>query len=292
MDITDQRGSIDAERLGQGDFTCFWRDSRFGDLECLRAEFHRHVYAPHSHETFVVGFIERGAEFFECRGTSLVASAGDVSFVNPLEKHDGSPGPEGYAYRMLYPSTDLMRQLASELTDRPAGIPWFRQTVVRDPEAARLLLGLHETLESNPDLLARDSALCTVMAKLLLRHADLEAALPSVSGEQGAVSAAMDFMRAHMDSSLGLDDVAVAAGLDRFRLIRAFRRESGFTPLAWLTNQRVNAARLLLGQGESPAEVAVSVGFFDQAHLGKAFKARVGVTPGAYRSAFLGRAAA
>ncbi len=278
--------------MGQGDFTCFWRDSRFGDLECLRAEFHNHVYAPHSHETFVVGFIERGAELFECRGASLVATPGDVSFVNPLEKHDGAPGPEGYAYRMLYPSTDLMQQLASELMDRPTGIPWFRQTIVRDPEAARLLLGLHETLETSADLLARDSALCTVMAKLLLRHADLTAALPAVGGEKGAVGAAMDFMRSHLDRSLGLDEVAAAAGLDRFRLIRAFRRETGFTPLAWLTNQRVNAARLLLGQGESPADVAASVGFFDQAHLGKAFKARIGVTPGAYRSAFLGRATA
>jgi AraC-like DNA-binding protein len=289
MDITDQRSSIDEARLGQGDFTCFWRDSRFGDLECLRAEFHQHVYAPHSHETFVVGFIERGAELFECRGTAQVASAGDVSFVNPLEKHDGSPGPDGYAYRMLYPSTDLMQQLASELVDRPVGVPHFRQTVVRDPEAARLLMALHETLETNDDLLARDSALCTVMARLLARHGDLTLPLPTVAGELGAVSAAMDYMRSHLDSSLGLDEVAAAAGMDRFRLIRAFRRETGFTPLAWMTNQRVNKARLLLGQGESPAEVAATVGFFDQAHLGKAFKARVGVTPGAYRSAFAAR---
>jgi AraC-like DNA-binding protein len=43
----------------------------------------------------------------------------------------------------------------------------------------------------------------------------------------------------------------------------------------------------LLKRGTSPADTAASVGFADQAHLTRAFKARLGVSPGAYRRAHL-----
>ncbi|HEX7126295.1 MAG TPA: AraC family transcriptional regulator [Thermodesulfobacteriota bacterium] len=62
-------------------------------------------------------------------------------------------------------------------------------------------------------------------------------------------------------------------------------REPGLTPHAYLVNCRVGAARARLRRGDSPAEVAAATGFCDQAHLTRAFKARVGVTPGAYRAA-------
>jgi AraC-like DNA-binding protein len=48
-------------------------------------------------------------------------------------------------------------------------------------------------------------------------------------------------------------------------------------------NRRVNAARQQLGRGDSPAEVALACGFFDQSHLSRVFKAHTGVTPGVYR---------
>ena len=41
----------------------------------------------------------------------------------------------------------------------------------------------------------------------------------------------------------------------------------------------------LLGKGEAPGDVAAACGFFDQSHLNRVFKARMGVTPRAYRTA-------
>jgi AraC-like DNA-binding protein len=86
---------------------------------------------------------------------------------------------------------------------------------------------------------------------------------------------------------LTLDVLAREAGLPRHLLIRAFRREAGATPHSYLVNRRALAARALLRSGATPSDAAVAVGFFDQSHLTRAFKARFGVTPGAYRAAFL-----
>jgi AraC-like DNA-binding protein len=62
-----------------------------------------------------------------------------------------------------------------------------------------------------------------------------------------------------------------------------YRRATGLPPHAWLAQERVGRARRLLESGHRPAEVAVAVGFADQAHLNRWFKRVVGVTPAEYR---------
>jgi AraC-like DNA-binding protein len=44
----------------------------------------------------------------------------------------------------------------------------------------------------------------------------------------------------------------------------------------------VRRARELLRQGQSPGQVAATLGFSDQHHLTREFKRRVGLTPGRY----------
>jgi AraC-like DNA-binding protein len=79
--------------------------------------------------------------------------------------------------------------------------------------------------------------------------------------------------------------LADEAGMDRFRLSRAFARAYGLPPHAYLLSLRLNQARQRLVAGEPPAAVAAACGFTDQAHLTREFRRRMGLTPGAYRRA-------
>jgi AraC-like DNA-binding protein len=54
-------------------------------------------------------------------------------------------------------------------------------------------------------------------------------------------------------------------------------------PHRYLTARRVERARRLLLDGQSPGAVAAATGFYDQAHLARHFKKLVGVPPGRYR---------
>jgi AraC-like DNA-binding protein len=76
--------------------------------------------------------------------------------------------------------------------------------------------------------------------------------------------------------------LARQAGLGRYQLIRV---SSGYRvdPHAYLLNARVNRGRQLLREGLALAEVAYQLGFADQSHFQRVFKAHVGVTPGQYR---------
>ena len=62
----------------------------------------------------------------------------------------------------------------------------------------------------------------------------------------------------------------------------------GLTPMRYLASLRVEAAREALAAGASCADAAWAAGFSDQAHLTRAFKERLGMTPGFYQRAIAG----
>jgi len=45
----------------------FWHDATLGNLELLHATYVTHTFAPHTHEGYVIGVIEQGAEQFAYR---------------------------------------------------------------------------------------------------------------------------------------------------------------------------------------------------------------------------------
>ncbi|HAQ85447.1 MAG TPA: AraC family transcriptional regulator, partial [Pseudomonas sp.] len=92
-----------------------------------------------------------------------------------------------------------------------------------------------------------------------------------------------DYLHAHLDQDIGLDELAAVAGVDRFRLTRAFKASFGLAPHAYLVQLRLSAARKLLRQGLAPANVAMELGFADQSHLGRWFRRTYGLSPAAYR---------
>lgn len=284
MDLIDQSAALDPTTLGDADRARFWRETRHGGLECLSASFRQHRYAPHSHDTFVVGVIEAGCEAYRLRGVQHLAAAGDLCFVNPGEVHDGEPFNDGYAYRMTYPSEALLAGVAADLAGtETAPVPHFRDGVVADAEAFALFGRAHRLLESGRASLGADEALLEAYSLIVARHAAVPVRRPSAA--PAAVARARDYLDAHHTEEVDLAALATVAGLSRHHLVRAFKRHTGLTPHAFQTDRRVRTARRLLGEGRPLADVAVACGFSDQSHLTRVFKARVGVPPGAFRVA-------
>ena len=285
MELTTQAEAYGVTEIGAGDRANFWRVPRHDRLECLAATFRTHRYAPHSHETYVIGVITAGCEGYRLRGEHRIAPAGTICFVNPGEVHDGAPVGAGYAYRMIYPSTALIAGLAEEHGDGPVRtLPFFPEPVVSDPALAALFLAAHWGLEGPGSALAADERLVAALGLLVSRHSDLGRGSAGPSVDRRIVDRARDFLDAHLADDIDLATLSAAVGIGRTQLIRMFRGATGLTPHAWLTDRRVRAAQALLRAGESPGQVAAATGFFDQAHLTRAFKARLGVTPGVFRT--------
>ncbi len=68
---------------------------------------------------------------------------------------------------------------------------------------------------------------------------------------------------------------------------RAFRAEAGLSPAVWVETVRVEHARRLLEAASAPVEtIAVESGFGTVETLRRAFRRRLGVSPGEYRQRF------
>ena len=83
---------------------------------------------------------------------------------------------------------------------------------------------------------------------------------------------------------LTLASLAAETGTSRYQLLRAFAREFGMTPHAYIVQQRVALARRLIRAGSTLADAASEAGFADQSHLTRVFARQFGVTPARYGS--------
>ena len=73
--------------------------------------------------------------------------------------------------------------------------------------------------------------------------------------------------------------LAQVSHVSQAHFARCFKQAFGLPPHRYLTGRRVEAARGRLLAGEAISEVAVAVGFHDQAHLHRHFAKLVGTTP-------------
>jgi len=155
-----------------------------------------------------------------------------------------------------------------------------------DATLARLAAAILGELGRGPlERLWLDAAAQMLAAHLLRHHCERPAEAPARGGLSGAqLRRVADFVAAHLDDDIGLDDLAREAGTSRFHFARMFRRSTGETAHRWLVARRLEAAKVLLRATDKPiAAVAADTGFASQSHFGEAFRRATGETPGAWR---------
>jgi len=100
----------------------------------------------------------------------------------------------------------------------------------------------------------------------------------------------LEAVRQHIESTwdlpLSLKALAKAFEINRYTLIRQFKRHYGSTPKKYQLDLRVHRAKTMISEGMNIAEAALSCGFYDQSHLYNYFKKIFGVSPKAYQDAF------
>lgn len=106
--------------------------------------------------------------------------------------------------------------------------------------------------------------------------------MPPTRSHLAAVESAREFLSENIASAPDLEAIAAAASVDKYTLLRYFKRSLNTTPRRYLTMLRVDRARTLLARGEAPGDVAHITGFADQPHMTRWFRGVVGTTPAAY----------
>ncbi|MEW5736424.1 MAG: helix-turn-helix domain-containing protein [Thermodesulfobacteriota bacterium] len=109
---------------------------------------------------------------------------------------------------------------------------------------------------------------------------------PAAHGDD-AVSQVQDYLEQSYRNHVGVDDLARRFGLGRRTLERRFKAATGTTPLGYLQQVRLAAAKdLLETSGLSFDEIAWKTGYGDSGFFRKLFLQQTGVTPREYRKKF------
>jgi AraC-like DNA-binding protein len=266
----------------------FWVEHDLGGLECLRATYVRHRFAPHAHEEFAIGVIEAGAQRVRYRGGHEIMPERSLCVINPGEPHTGHAATgAGWTYSMIYPGEDLLAGAAAQVRDRPGGVPYCASLVMDDAELAGEFLRFHRALASGQaSRLAKQTLLSRFLSQLVTRHAGVRPGRPAhladAASARPGILRARDYLREHYVEEAGLDFLAGLANLSPFHFARSFRKAVGMAPHAYQLHLRLGRAKELLARGETIAQAAAHAGFTDQSHLTNRFRATLGITPGQY----------
>ena len=153
----------------------------------------------------------------------------------------------------------------------------------KDPQTVREAL-YNIYLSRGPE--PQCEALMTGYLYIFMAHLMKEAreAMPNVgSSSSQYVLAAIKYIQFNYSHDISVDDIAKAVGVSRSHLYRVFMSNVGQSPIDYLTSYRISeACSLLKNSSLSIAEIAVSVGFFDQFYFSRVFKKVKGVPPSKY----------
>ncbi|THK34157.1 AraC family transcriptional regulator [Ensifer sp. MPMI2T] len=96
-----------------------------------------------------------------------------------------------------------------------------------------------------------------------------------------------DYIDANMASDISLSEVAAIAGMPIDTFARRFKETTGRPPYAYILEERVRRAEVLLGDTSMTiGAIAFRLGFSSQSHFTTTFRRLKGITPRAYRLHF------
>ena len=204
-------------------------------------------YAVEPRGEYVFGVV-MGARMRARRGRERrLVRPGELVAWDPSGRHAGSAvNAQPWSARLLIVEIPDLAGLASdEESDIPADV-YFPEPVIRDRELTRAFLRLPFAFERSATRLERDERLATWLNTLIGRYSIIRPRRTSRSSrDERALRSAFAYLADRPQADIGLDELAAAAGIGKFRLVRLFRERTGLPPHAFQLANRIRAARRL-----------------------------------------------
>jgi AraC-like DNA-binding protein len=266
---------LDVEELPSG--TCSvraWKPATRGITEVFHAHIADWGYPAHSHDTWTVLIVDEGAIDYSLDTRRCAAPEATVALLPPGIVHDGRPAARatnGFRKRNLYLHPDQLPEgLIGAAVDK---------TVVADLALWQSISRLHDVLETDDEAIHGEGHLALIVERIV-QHLDATTVIETA--DNTVARGLRELIDAHATERLTLAEAGVLLERSVPHMIRSFTAAFGISPNAYLIARRIEAARPMLLEGMPIADVAATVGFYDQAHFTRHFKRHLAITPGRY----------
>jgi len=261
----------------------YQRHQELGGLETVDANFCHHNFSKHSHDTYTINVIEKGAQVFDSGGSKYCAPQHSIIIVNADDVHTGQSGTlTGWSYRGLAPSEAQFSLLAADVGLAAGFAPYFPQAVIEDKQMADQLCQLFTTLAVSDNPLLRETMLYGVLTRLMLKHGKNRAQLNLKKTSHYKIDLVRQYINDNLHLHISLEQLASLCDFSPFYLVRQFQQRYGLPPHAYQIQQRLHQSKELLRQGHKVVNVAADIGFYDKSHFHRHFTKANGITPRNY----------
>ncbi|WP_207420277.1 AraC family transcriptional regulator [Desertivirga brevis] len=260
-----------------------WKLKAFDNLELVRSTAIQMDAPKHFHEGFAIGIATKGLQTMQLEKGDYTIPPGSLMFLNPRETHAHKQIPYSpWSHQMVYISPEYIFWLQKEGIITRKGELWFDAPIATSPEIYNNFLNFHRLLASGNTCphttLIFNETIAAIFNNWSITKGKEER--PSLVGQ---VENIQNYLEQHYRTKLNLDELAARFKINKFQLIRDFKRSKGVTPNEYLNIIRIEAAKKYLAEGHSLVASAYMTGFYDQSHFSNYFLKYTCFTPGQFQ---------
>lgn len=143
------------------------------------------------------------------------------------------------------------------------------------------------TVSAKNDMLSSaliSDCISRIMTEILTQKLSCALNGDSGGGKYPEIHSVLEFIHKHYGETISIDDMTEKMNISKYHFIRVFKRQMGVTPYEYLTEYRINMAKILLRTTyKSVFEIAFDVGYNSKSNFIAKFHSMTGVTPSQYR---------
>lgn len=241
----------------------------------------------HLHKAIEIIFVTSGSVACSIQDSQIILNSNDTVLINPLFSHRFRPlTPANVTYMQIDISKYDLREtyqishcfdefIAHQFTESHFLIP-------QDSELSHVLQKLKtEAMDQKKGFQLYMKGYIFEISAYIHRHflsprTISKKYLPDIS-------AAVAYIEENLQSKIYLEDIAKAAGLEKYTICKIFKKATGQTIVDYINFVRLQKARSMLTSGDcNIAQVAFSCGFSSVQYFNRVFKNFYACTPSVY----------
>ena len=248
----------------------------------------------HYHEFCKILLLVSGSGGYTVEGQRYALQPGDVVLIGSRSVHrpDFPPGTH-YERIILYISPEFLRRSGAPGCDLLECFSGTRGHVLRPGEQERkMLFALAASLERElageeygREILSREAVLRLVVQVSRCQRRQDGPQPGAVNPANERVVPILRYLDRHLTEDISIDELAERFFLSKYHMMRLFRRETGTTIHAYLTERRLDLARECIRGGMSATEACFRSGWHSYSSFTRAYGKRYGSTPTGRRDA-------